>query len=147
MSLTQQPDPVSAASDSQTELSKRKVRPKSVTAPTTRSQSQKDSTTEDVFGSQTLQRTAGKPDLRDDLPSGLSDQITQGRDNYPTDDFFIELPGPSQHLAEQPLSFFRFQTVLELATPCLLPLLERPQPGFMLLLSFSETPLSLLHFS
>ena len=55
------------------------------TAPTTRSQSQKDSTTEDVFGSQTLQRTAGKPDLRDDLPSGLSDQITQGRDNLQTE--------------------------------------------------------------
>ena len=83
MSVTQQPDPVSAASDSQTELSRRKVRPKSVTAPTTRSQSKKDFATEDVFGSQTLQRTAGNPDLRDEPTSGRSDEITQKRDNYP----------------------------------------------------------------
>ena len=111
MSLTQQPDPVSAASDSQTELSKRKVRPKSVTAPTTRSQSQKDSTTEDVFGSQTLQRTTGKPDLRDDLPSGLSDQITQGRDNYPMTqprlsiqptDRIVLTPGGAQRVSDLP---------------------------------------------
>ena len=81
MSVSQQPDPVSAVSDSQTEPSKRKVCQKSVTAPTTRSQSQKDSTTENVFGSQALQRTAGKPDLRLEPISGLSDRITPRRDS------------------------------------------------------------------
>ena len=111
MSVTQQPDPVSAASDSQTELSRRKVRPKSVTAPTTRSQSQKDSATEDVFGSQTLQRTAGNPDLRDDPTSGRSDQITQGRDNYPMTpprlsiqptDRIVLTPGGAQRIGDLP---------------------------------------------
>ena len=115
MSVSQQPDYGSTASDSQTELSRRKVRPKSVTAPTTRSQSQKDSATDEVFGSQTLQRTAGNSDLRTDSTSGLTDRTTQVKDSerrredhhaspprlslQPTDGTFMA-PGSARRLRE-----------------------------------------------
>ena len=115
MSVSQQQEYGSTASDSQTELSRRKVRQKSVTAPTTRSQSQKDSATDEVFGSQTLQRTAGNVDLRAEPISGPLDRITQvkdsvrGRDEYhaspprlslqPTDGTLLA-PGSAKRLRE-----------------------------------------------
>ena len=84
MSLTaQQTEYGSTASDSQSELTRRKVRQKSVTAPTTRSQSQKDSNTDEVFGSQTLQRTTGNTDLRTEDASGATTSTTQVHDSTP----------------------------------------------------------------
>ena len=67
--------------DSQFEFTRRKVRQKLVTAPTTRSQSQKDSNTDDVFGSQTLQRATGNTDLRTDDASGATTSTTQVLDS------------------------------------------------------------------
>ena len=82
MSLTaQQTEYGSTASDSQSELTRRKVRQKSVTAPKTRSQSQKDSYTDEVFGSQMLHRTTGKTDLRSDDGSGATTSTTQVQDS------------------------------------------------------------------
>ena len=84
MSLTaQQTEYGSTASDSQSELTRRKVRQKSVTAPTTRSQSQKDSNTDEVFGSQTLQRTTGNTDLRTEDASGATTSTPQVQDSAP----------------------------------------------------------------
>ena len=69
MDLPKQPDYGSTASDSQAEVTRKGSRAKAGQAPQTRSQSQRYSAAEEVFGSQSLQRAAGKPALRDEASS------------------------------------------------------------------------------
>ena len=66
MDLLKQPDYGSTASDSHAEVTRKRSRAKAREAPQTRSQSQRDSAAEEFFGSQSLQRAASKPDLRDE---------------------------------------------------------------------------------
>ena len=66
MDLPKQPDYGSTASDSQAKVTRKRSRAKAGEAPHTRSHSQRDSAAKEVFGSQSLQRAAGKPDIRDE---------------------------------------------------------------------------------
>ena len=96
MDLPKQPDYGSTASDSQAEVTRKRSRVKAGEAPQTRSQSQRDSAAEEVFGSQSLQRAVGKPDLRDEASGETVEVSTKVKDTRQRADISTS-PPPRLH--------------------------------------------------